>query len=69
MLFAAKMFYKYLQTINKTIYNINYIELIIKTTIVLSVILTLTPEIVLLARHFPVLFSICLIVFIRDSYF
>jgi len=63
------MFREYLQLAAKTITRINYLELIIKTIIVLAIFLTVTPELILLAKHFPVLFSICLIVFIRDSYF
>ena len=63
------MFREYLQLVAKTITRINYLELIIKTIIVLAIFLTVTPELILLAKHFPVLFSICLIVFIRDSYF
>jgi len=65
----VKMFREYLQLAAKTITRINYLELIIKTIIVLAIFLTVTPELILLAKHFPVLFSICLIVFIRDSYF
>lgn len=63
------MFREYLKYIAKTMTRINYLELMIKTIIVLAVFLTVTPELILLAKHFPVLFSICLIVFIRDSYF
>ena len=65
----AKMFREYLKSIANTITRINYLELIIKTIIVLAIFLTVTPELILLAKHFPVLFSLCLIVFIRDSYF
>ena len=63
------MFREYLKSIANTITRINYLELIIKTIIVLAIFLTVTPELILLAKHFPVLFSLCLIVFIRDSYF
>jgi hypothetical protein len=65
----AKMFREYLNSIANTMTRINYLELTLKTIIVLAIVLTVIPELILLAKHFPLLFSLCLIVIIRDGYF